>query len=280
MPFRQSQKCAVPGNSPTDCDKYELYPVRTAVTLRMDWLPPAQCRNRCRSFVGHKTCKNEFTFSNVNQLSFEMHRVIGTNRASSECNTSGSCRYDNEVKSFCPIRMVGLRSNGKSFSCLTSITFAMPLSVQICICLSPSVTSTAIVAPSQTFPACGIHIRAPCHPIQSNRKKKIRVHQTNWANENQMKTSTHRIEFAPQSRPRMNKKLHVVLFFSLHFSSHASHIQWQWVIVSHFKCLFVIPPLCVVSVWIDRYMEQWLWVEQVARRGEKRRERGKDTHSP
>lgn len=150
---------------------------------------------------------------------------FGTNRASSECNTSGSCRYDNEVKSFCPIRMVGLRSNGQSFSCFTSITFAMPLSVHICICLSPGVTSAAIVAPSQTLSACGIHIRAP-YIIPPSRPRPIKQ---KWI----------KIELISRrlSKPQMN---FIFLIHAFALCRH-THILTMSNRVSHFKCLFVVP---------------------------------------
>lgn len=74
----------------------------------------------------------------TNEIPFNRKRYRITHRTSNVCKTSGSCRYDKAVRSFCPMRMAGLRSNGKSLSVRISMTRSSPASVRIFNCLSPS----------------------------------------------------------------------------------------------------------------------------------------------
>lgn len=111
----------------------------------------------------------------------EMKTTIGTvcaitYRTSSVCKTSGSCRYDKAVRSFCPIKMAGFRSNGKSCSFRISMTRSWPVSVMMCNCLSPSWKLSRNSAPSHTVIAFGIQTRAPCNryeKLESNTHQKI-----------------------------------------------------------------------------------------------------------
>lgn len=48
----------------------------------------------------------------INESEEIVKETIETYRTSSVCNTSGSCKYDNAVKSFCPINIPGFRKNG------------------------------------------------------------------------------------------------------------------------------------------------------------------------
>lgn len=100
-------------------------------------------------------------FSRIISMISRCSSLLNTHRTSNVCKTSGSCRYDKAVRSFCPIKMVGLRSSGKSCSVRISMTRSSPASVLIRNCLSPSWKSSISWAPSHTVFAFGIHIRAP-----------------------------------------------------------------------------------------------------------------------
>lgn len=84
-----------------------------------------------------------------------------TYRTCSVYKTSGSCKYDNAVRSFCPIKMAGFRRYGKSLSALISIVRSSPASVTRRNRESFSIKSWVNVAPSQTVVGFGIQIRAP-----------------------------------------------------------------------------------------------------------------------
>lgn len=214
----------------------------------------------CKSFAGHKIWKITFELNTVVFLvpCNYFSSLHSTNRASSECSTSGSCRYDNEVKSSCPIRMVGLRNNGKSFSSLKSITLSAPLSVHMWIFLSARFTSAAIVAPSQTFSACGIHIRAPYHPpINRNRIKQMNTTKSNQASNSISRQSETTNKF----------------YSSFRF---ASHKHCQWLIVSHFKC-FVSLRTLRSQIWSNDWSEA---NAKAKRKKNNEKKRNNTKHSP
>lgn len=103
-----------------------------------------------------------FIYSNFNTWPIFLSKAnVTTYRTCSVYKTSGSCKYDNAVKSFCPIKMAGFRRYGKSLSALISIVRSSPASVTRRNRESFSIKSWVNVAPSQTVVGFGIQIRAP-----------------------------------------------------------------------------------------------------------------------
>lgn len=111
--------------------------------------------------VDPELCQTHQKFTKGTQTHTQIEENIPTHRTCNVYNTSGSCRYDNAVKSFCPINIAGFRRNGRSLSDLISIVRLSPASVTICNFLSFSLKLSLNVAPSQTVVGLDIQIRAP-----------------------------------------------------------------------------------------------------------------------
>lgn len=215
----------------------------------------------CKSFAGHKIWKINHIWTQHCRLSCAM-QLFFLSPFYQPCFQRMQHIWFMQVRQWgqivCPIRMVGLRNNGKSFSSLKSITLSAPLSVHMWIFLSARFTSAAIVAPSQTFSACGIHIRAPYHPpINRNRIKQMNTTKSNQASNSISRQSETTNKF----------------YSSFRF---ASHKHCQWLIVSHFKC-FVSLRTLRSQIWSNDWSEA---NAKAKRKKNNEKKRNNTKHSP